>query len=357
MDILALELLLAASAFAATLVFSLVPLLCVRCCGGGGRPRRPRSPCLGYLSCVAGGVFVAMSFLGLLPAARAKFAAVLRESPRVRTEFPAAECVVVLGFFLLLTLERLSALCAGGRAAKGRRSAGDMELQSSSDPDAARQLLDADELEGSGEHDVLYELHPAHGNPAGGKARNGAPGSMGAEGGGGCSHHQHMMLPGAGQPKMGFATLVLALSIHAVFEGLALGLQHDTDKALRLFIAIMLHECLCALAMGVNLAKRRPTVCGALCYASVFCAALPAGIGVGIALGQTPGLVGNAVSGTLQALAAGLFIHVTFVEIVPAELGGAKGADGLLKVLFLFIGFLFVAAVNLAQDVQRFFFL
>lgn len=149
-----------------------------------------------------------------------------------------------------------------------------------------------------------------------------------------------------------FFILVLALSIHALFEGLTLGLQKEKPKALHLFIAILLHECLCAFALGVNTAKRRLTVCAGLKYVAFFCLTIPVGIGIGIALGQTPGLIGNIISGTLQGLASGIFIHVTFMEIIPAEF--ANGKDGLLKVLFLFIGFLIIAAVHVAQEVQHF---
>lgn len=47
--------------------------------------------------------------------------------------------------------------------------------------------------------------------------------------------------------------VVLALSFHSVMEGLAIGLEKDTDKMSFLFIAVSIHECTILFCIGVKL--------------------------------------------------------------------------------------------------------
>ncbi|TKS75229.1 Zinc transporter ZIP3 [Collichthys lucidus] len=60
-------------------------------------------------------------------------------------------------------------------------------------------------------------------------------------------------LAGAGPLRL--ASLVLALSAHSVFEGLALGLQEDGAKLGSLFLGVAVHQTLAAVALGVSVAK------------------------------------------------------------------------------------------------------
>ncbi|CAG2119849.1 unnamed protein product, partial [Medioppia subpectinata] len=146
------------------------------------------------------------------------------------------------------------------------------------------------------------------------------------------SHHHHghshdySHVQGAG--SVSFFILMFATSVHSVFEGLALGLQRDPTKALHLFIGIILHECLVALALGLNAARLDPGLKTNLRFSAVFSLTIPVGIVAGVALGVTPGLFGRSISALFQGLAAGTFIHVTFHELIPAEFMGSHGEGG-----------------------------
>jgi zinc transporter 1/2/3 len=72
------------------------------------------------------------------------------------------------------------------------------------------------------------------------------------------------------------------------------------------------------------------------------------GILLGLLIRTAPGLLGACVSAVLQGIAAGIFIHVTFMEIIPEELSGGKCR--LLKIMFFFIGFMVMAVVNFALN-------
>uniref|UniRef100_A0A9J8CLS1 Zinc transporter ZIP3 n=1 Tax=Cyprinus carpio carpio TaxID=630221 RepID=A0A9J8CLS1_CYPCA len=66
-------------------------------------------------------------------------------------------------------------------------------------------------------------------------------------------HHGHFHpteLTHAGPLRL--ASLVLALSAHSVFEGLALGLQKEGAELGTLFIGVAIHETLAALALGAS---------------------------------------------------------------------------------------------------------
>ena len=66
--------------------------------------------------------------------------------------------------------------------------------------------------------------------------------------------HSHVSSLIENESSLRSIILFLALSVHSIFEGMALGLQETPSKALNLFIAIVLHECLVAFAMGISLA-------------------------------------------------------------------------------------------------------
>src|SRR4051794_3101430 len=52
--------------------------------------------------------------------------------------------------------------------------------------------------------------------------------------------------------------LMLALSIHSIFEGLALGLETNLTSAIDLMVAILLHKFAEALSLSISLGKSFP---------------------------------------------------------------------------------------------------
>uniref|UniRef100_A0A8C6U362 Zinc transporter ZIP3 n=1 Tax=Neogobius melanostomus TaxID=47308 RepID=A0A8C6U362_9GOBI len=145
------------------------------------------------------------------------------------------------------------------------------------------------------------------------------------------SHLDPARLASAGPLRL--VSLVLALSAHSVFEGLALGLQDRGDKLGGLFLGVAVHETLAAVALGVSVAK----------------ASLP--MRDAAKLGATVStLAGSVVSAVLQGLAAGTFLFVTFFEILAPEL--EEKEDRLLKVLFLVLGYGTLAADSCATTVD-----
>ncbi|XP_056591558.1 zinc transporter ZIP3-like [Triplophysa dalaica] len=254
-----------------------------------------------------GGVFLATCFNALLPAVRDKVGEVLKML-NVSTDYPLAETMMMLGFFLTVFVEQ-----AVLTFRKEKPSFIDLETFNAGGSEAGSDS----------EYDTPF-ITPTRGS-SGAHQRH--------------SHHHGNFSPSdltrAGPLRL--ASLVLALSAHSVFEGLALGLQEDGAKLGSLFIGVAIHETLAAVALGVNVAKAGVPILDAVKLGVTVSLMIPMGIGIGMGIETAQNLAGSIISVVLQGLAAGTFLFITFFEILSRELEDKH--DRLLKVLFLIMGY------------------
>jgi len=144
--------------------------------------------------------------------------------------------------------------------------------------------------------------------------------------------------------------LLLALSLHSLFEGVAIGLQNTIMQLIGLSVGITVHGCLIAFALGMALASQLGSSQSTIIrFGAVYSAMVPGGIGIGMAVGTVRGFVGRLISGLLQSLTAGTFIYVIFVEIFPSEID--RSHHRLLKVLVMFIGFIIISCLRFVSTV------
>lgn len=275
------------------------------------RYRRPLSLCNSF----GGGVFLATCFNALLPAVRDKVVDVFQQL-KISSDYPLAETMMMLGFFLTVFIEQ-----AVLTFRKEKPSFIDLETFNAGGSEAGSDS----------EYDTPF-ISSARGSPS-----NGGHRSHG-------HHHGHFNpaeLAGAGPLRL--ASLVLALSAHSAFEGLALGLQEDGAKLGSLFLGVAVHETLAAIALGVSVAKASLGMKDATKLGVTVSMMIPLGMLVGMGIESAQTLAGSIVSVVLQGLAAGTFLFVTFFEILTREL--EEKQDRLLKVLFLIIGYATLAAL------------
>ncbi|XP_038554879.1 zinc transporter ZIP3-like [Micropterus salmoides] len=275
------------------------------------RYRRALSLCNSF----GGGVFLATCFNALLPAVRDKVADVFRQL-KISSDYPLAETMMMLGFFLTVFVEQ-----AVLTFRKEKPAFIDLETFNAGGSEAGSDS----------EYDTPF-ISSARGPPAGGGRR--------------LHGHQHghfspAELAGAGPLRL--ASLVLALSAHSVFEGLALGLQEDGGKLGGLFLGVAVHETLAAVALGVSVAKASLGMKDAAKLGVTVSLMIPLGMVVGMGIESAQTLAGAVVSVVLQGFAAGTFLFVTFFEILSRELDDKQ--DRLLKVLFLILGYAALAAL------------
>ncbi|XP_078100812.1 zinc transporter ZIP3-like [Sander vitreus] len=260
-----------------------------------------------------GGVFLATCFNALLPAVRDKVAVVFQQL-QISSDYPLAETMMMLGFFLTVFVEQTVLTFR-----KEKPSFIDLETFNAGGSEAGSDS----------EYDTPFIPPPRP-----------SPGAHRSHG----HHHGHFSpaeLAGAGPLRL--ASLVLALSAHSVFEGLALGLQEDGAKLGGLFLGVAVHETLAAVALGVSVAKASLGMKDAAKLGVTVSLMIPLGIVVGMGIESAQTLAGSVVSVVLQGLAAGTFLFVTFFEILSRELDDKR--DRLLKVLFLILGYAALAAL------------
>ncbi|XP_042279051.1 zinc transporter ZIP1-like [Thunnus maccoyii] len=284
-----------------TLLFGFAPLCIVRGAGRCSVDPELRRRLLSLISCFAGGVFLATCLLDLLP----DYLQGINEAfsnAGITLQFPLPEFIMAMGFFLVLVLEQIVL------AFKDQLS---LHLEEH------RALL----VDSSVQHHSHHRRH----------------GSEESDGG-------HFHVDFGSQSALRAFILVFSLSLHSVFEGLAVGLLEEGKEVLEICLALMIHKSIISFSLAFKLCQgrlRRSVVAGCLL---LFAVMSPLGIGLGVGLTETKASSQHQLAcSTLEGLAAGTFIYITFMEILPHEL--SHGRNRIPKVAMLLVGFAVVTAV------------
>ena len=288
--------------FLLTLFAGLLPLKIRPSAGQGNARQRFLSLC----NCFAGGVFFATCLLDLLPMIREKYQQAFNLAG-IHTAFPVAEFTTCVGFFLVLTVEQIvhtfhdSSLLHGSHGSHRQNEPllGDVHRSA---------------------EEGFYSSSSSSFRPQKGKKNN------------------------AGESSFRIYILILALSMHSIFEGLALGLITDVDRLAQIAVAIVIHKSIIAFSLGVNLVQRQMETKTVLKSALLFSVMSPIGIAIGMAvLRNSSEQSSSLASGILQGIANGTFLYVTFFEIFQREL--AEHGSRLLKVLSMIVGYSIVTGL------------
>lgn len=221
----------------------------------------------------------------------------LTSSPFPQLQFPLPEFILAMGFFLVLVLEQVTLA----------------QRELAEPPEESRALLPNGSIQAV------------------------APGGSGGSGG-------SSVVPVPGAPgALRAGALALALALHAVLEGLALGLREGDAAALRVLLALLLHKGAVAFGLSLELLRSRlrpPVVASCLVLLALMS---PLGVGVGTVLAAGAGPRQRLCRAVLEGLAAGTFLFVTFLEILPQELGVPQ--NRIPKVILILAGFALVSAI------------
>nr|XP_005999908.1 PREDICTED: zinc transporter ZIP3 isoform X1 [Latimeria chalumnae] len=261
-----------------------------------------------------GGVFLATCFNALLPTVREKLEEIL-EIANISTDYPLAETIMLVGFFITVFVEQTILTFR-----KEKPSFIDLETFNAGSDVGSDSEYESPFISSSRGHGNFYSSHGSH------------------------SHNHGLNIQEISRSSpLRLVSLVFALSAHSVFEGLALGLQEEGDKVISLFIGVVIHETLAAVALGVSMAKSALPIKDAAKLAVIVSLMIPLGIAVGMGIETAQNLTGSIISVILQGIAAGTFLFVTFFEILLRELEDKH--DRLLKVLFLILGYAVLAGL------------
>ncbi|XP_063769910.1 zinc transporter ZIP2 [Pseudophryne corroboree] len=142
-----------------------------------------------------------------------------------------------------------------------------------------------------------------------------------------------------------FRSLILffSLSIHSVFEGLAIGLQSSYSSALQIAIAVLIHKGIIVFSLSLKLIQSMTRPVWLIIYIVIFTLMSPVGITIGIIVTLNQTSIVSLAQVILEGISSGTFVYVTFLEILPQELNSEERP--LLKVFFIIIGFTVMAVV------------
>ncbi|NXK53013.1 S39A3 protein, partial [Chauna torquata] len=260
-----------------------------------------------------GGVFLATCFNALLPAVREKLDEVLKQG-NVTTDYPVAETIVMVGFFVTVFVEQLVLTFQ-----KEKPSFIDLETFNAGSDVGSDSEYESPFI-ASSRGRTLYSEHGHRSH----------------------SHGLNIQELSRSSP-LRLVSLVFALCTHSIFEGLALGLQEEGGKVMSLFLGVAIHETLVAVALGISMAKTSLPLKDAVKMAVTVSLMIPLGISIGMGIESTRSAASNITSLLLQGVAGGTFLFITFFEILAKELEDKN--DRLLKVLFMVLGYSALAAL------------
>lgn len=171
--------------------------------------------------------------------------------------------------------------------------------------------------------------------------------------------------------------IVLALSVHELFEGLAVGLESSAYNVWYMFGAVATHKLVIAFCVGIELIVNKTRFCLSILYICTFAIVSPIGIGMGVLISwkgtsdeilkdenllifdETDGLHNdshatnhalspNVAAVVLQGLATGTLLYVVFFEILTkGRAGGGKTVfSGLLQFVAVLVGFFIMCGMQ-----------
>ena len=110
--------------------------------------------------------------------------------------------------------------------------------------------------------------------------------------------------------------LMLALSVHSIFEGLAVGLAQSEAAVLNMAIAIVIHKSAAGLSLGISLVKTFPDDFK-LCRwcVLIFSFATPLGVGIGMIVANA----GDIYNIIFSSIAGGSFLYISCTEVIVEE--------------------------------------
>lgn len=129
--------------------------------------------------------------------------------------------------------------------------------------------------------------------------------------------------------------LTLALSIHSLIAGIALGAESLGGQVIVLLLAILAHKSAAAFALSVALHRAALPRSRVLFVLVLFACVTPGGVIAGLILSNAlQAAAGRWLECTFDALAAGTFIYVATIDVIAGEAKKSRlGAPALAAVV------------------------
>lgn len=263
---------------------------------------------LDTLGCFTGGIFLGTCLLFLVPEV-----VNLMQQPAnsgFAGSYPVAEGIMAVGFVCIMFMERMVHSC--------RRTKEKTQQQTNStdsEEKCAKKLYgEMVYLKGDKNCNTQYRAQPNEGTKADEKLEISEDNLLDEE---------NEILATESITKA--VILFIALSLDEFLGGISMGLQRTSTAVWGILVGLLAHECVVGFSFGLQLAslsKSRPG-----CFAQVlglsYALIGPLGAVVGTLIGEMSWSSAekvDAVNGVLQGLATGVFLYVTFFEILNGKI-------------------------------------
>ncbi|KAL4501594.1 hypothetical protein ABPG72_018645 [Tetrahymena utriculariae] len=147
------------------------------------------------------------------------------------------------------------------------------------------------------------------------------------------------MIQKDGKTNLAPYILQVAIGIHAVFEGLAIGIEQQTVKCLSITIAVVCHKWAEGLTLGLAFKKANVDLKMSTIMIAIQAVMNPIGIGIGWALSDQ----GNLVTGIFMSISAGTFVYIATLEVLVEEFNVKRYK--IVKYIFFLIAIGFVSSL------------
>ena len=137
--------------------------------------------------------------------------------------------------------------------------------------------------------------------------------------------------------------LLMALSLHGIFEGIALGVLNSNSEFIVLFIAIIAHKWAESFALGISFYNAGIQNKIFIEMLTIFTFFTPVGILIGMYFSKS----GLLIEGIMLSISSGTFIYVSTSEVIVEEFS-SKGSK-YLKFFFYIMGGLLTVLLNILE--------
>lgn len=138
---------------------------------------------------------------------------------------------------------------------------------------------------------------------------------------------------------------MMALSVHSIFEGIAVGLADDKSELWEFMLAIALHKWAEAMSLCVSMSKNfQDDTKLVMILMAIFSLATPVGVLIGLKIHGSNEFINIIFS----SLAGGTFLYIAASEVVVEEF--SVNIKKWTKMLFFFLGAMFITFLTYALD-------
>jgi len=293
------------------------------------------------LLCFGGGVLLATCLLHMLPEIRENFEhAKILHHPH--DELALAEIIMMIGFFFIYFIEEfVFAVCKPGAGAHGHSHTNEV----ANEQQERERKRSVGVQRAFSVHSLRKDEEGQNTTPdQSEKAQSPAETHVDQ------SHQEDSskLSSGRNAALRDFFT-VLALSFHAIFEGLAIGLEEHEDDVWILYAAVAAHKYVISFCVGLELYNVGTPKILYAAYTVTY--AMMSVIGIGIGIGVTSAIEDNekvymTTVGVLSAMAAGTLLYVAVFEILEREKSKVK-VPGLVQLFCVILGFCAIMMVEI----------